>query len=235
MLPVAGWHWRKAVKRHWLPTLAFVVTLSTVATGAISYDTPTHSALSYWAVHRSDCVIANFLTNELLDDDVFNWPVPSPDDTYYQTLDEWVREGAIREDTDPYPLLFGVQVSGVRSLRHWYNPTFPINQRGLSDTSLYGIHIGKPVTDSLSWAWNGGSENNEWDWYHARQYYFSWLTAFNQSYKETYFPNVPYPYEGRDEDEGRAFRALGHIIHLLQDTAQPQHAKRCSHLPIAWR
>jgi hypothetical protein len=121
---------------------------------------------------------------------------------------------------------------GNRSYNHFYDPLGPTNSygRGLSDAPFVGRpFIGK---DSLTWASvsNGlghdfisiigkGSNigtTNIWSWQNARGYEWLGLTATNQSERQTNLDNM--------------FRAVGQVMHLLEDASQPQHVRNEQHV-----
>ncbi len=58
-----------------------------------------------------------------------------------------------------------------------------------------------------------------WSWNDAREYYYKALTSETK--------------EERDENWGKTFEALGHIMHLIQDMASPAHVRSDPHLSLA--
>ena len=119
-----------------------------------------------------------------------------------------------------------------RSLNHFYDPLDVTYYKGLSDSPPdRRITVG---TNSFAWAsisncigYNfpgvtildfGQNENtsNIWSWPNARGYEWLGLTATNQSLRKT---NLLY-----------MFRAVGQVMHLLEDTSQPQHVRNEQHL-----
>lgn len=53
--------------------------------------------------------------------------------------------------------------------------------------------------------------SNTWSWQNARGYEWLGLTATNQLARQTNLDNM--------------FRAVGQVMHLLEDTTQPQHVR----------
>lgn len=92
-----------------------------------------------------------------------------------------------------------------RWLNHFYDPT---TGKGLNTGGI--IIWGEP---SLQW----GKDNllNVWDWKDARDYYHLALTSVDQNTRESAFTNT--------------FRALGQVIHLIQDKAVPAHTRNDAH------
>jgi len=145
-------------------------------------------------------------------------------------------EGSARED-DPnkdegFPLEDG---GGLRSLNHFYDPLDGMYDKGLSD---YPTDLRKREgTNSFAWAsisncmgfnFTGGSflfwhhigqnvnKSNQWSWQNARGYEWLGLTETNRS--------------DRQLSLSRMFRAVGQVMHLLEDTTQPQHVRNEQHL-----
>jgi hypothetical protein len=135
----------------------------------------------------------------------------------------WMTEGSMREDDQ------NQDAGGKRSLNHFYNP---LNGRGLSDIppirgdgeDLYGrpsfiwaalfnepgLNVTFPTKNINTW--------NEWSWQNVRQYELQGLTNSD--------PSI------RSDNLARMFRGLGDVVHLLQDTSQPQHVRNEQHLDI---
>ena len=95
-----------------------------------------------------------------------------------------------------------------RVLNHFYDP---INQTGM----VFGV-------PSPEWAFepSGDEPSQSHSYPDARWALYRGLTAAD--------PNE------RSRELGHAFYALGHVIHLIQDLAQPQHTRNDAHLPFGW-
>ncbi|MBI4822828.1 MAG: hypothetical protein HY805_01165 [Nitrospirae bacterium] len=79
---------------------------------------------------------------------------------------------------------------------HFYNPL--TNKSGVGDW----------VPSAYEWA---DMLNNKWSWKSARDYFYKGLTLTVK--------------DERGEALAKAFRALGHVIHLVQDMAVPAHTR----------
>jgi hypothetical protein len=131
----------------------------------------------------------------------------------------WLRKGSIDEDS---PL--------CRASNHFHNPLKSWDQAYMSDdTTFWGSIVrehcnseGWPYSDrksSLTWATGYLSPSSlpvsrnrqEMGWDHARQYYYSALTALSRADQESFYV--------------KTFRALGQALHLLQDMAVPAHVR----------
>ena len=162
----------------------------------------------------------------LVDSDV---SLPRPQGRHIFTYLGALGEGAVDEDSDRDVF------TRHRMFNHFYNPTR--NGRGLSDPGIFRylfngfsafkpeeIHL--PFAGSLAWAWDNlgavatvrGDER--YGWVQARDHYLRWLKH-------------PDPSE-RSWQAGETFYALGHVIHLVQDLAQPQHTRNDAHAPSYW-
>jgi len=117
------------------------------------------------------------------------------------TLMEWVRYGAHHED-DFSSLFF------PRFVNHFYNP--------LTGMGLAGS-VFPDVFPSPLW----GLEDTQT----IRRQAFSLRDALDVFYESLTLPNK----SDRDDRLGQTFRTLGHVIHLIQDAAQPQHTRNDSH------
>jgi len=91
-----------------------------------------------------------------------------------------------------------------RSLNHFHEP---INDKGLELPVLGGI-------SAINWSLSGAGDQ-KWSWNDAREYYFKALTSETKA--------------DRDENWGKTFRALGQVMHLLQDSANPSHVRDDPH------
>jgi hypothetical protein len=92
-----------------------------------------------------------------------------------------------------------VEDNNIRPANHFYNP--------LTGQGIAGF---KPSPD---WALEDKNdvEGQDFSYKHARQYFYDALTAKNPT--------------DHDNNFGKTFESLGHVIHHLQDMAQPQHVR----------
>ena len=116
-----------------------------------------------------------------------------------RTIQRLIELGAVYEDT-------GIDVARPR--RHFYNPR---TGQGLN-IPPFSIN-----TSSPEWALARPAEfeGQEFSYTNARQYLFDALTRPHESDRKRSF--------------GRAFQSLGHVVHHLQDMAQPQHVRNDAH------
>ncbi len=141
----------------------------------------------------------------------------------------WLMRGAIREDD----LSQGEYVDGIapdvdphgdttRVLRHFYNP---VNDDSIAafaratDWSLGVVNalVEPPVVD--------GGRRNHFSWTDGRRAYYQALT-YKTANSQTTNPLIPKDdFSRRHLFWGTAVKSIGHVLHLLQDAAQPQHSR----------
>lgn len=132
---------------------------------------------------------------------------------------EWLREGATLEDSSG-PLSIGYIDSKGRSFNHFHDPLKPWDQAGLNDL-VTGM-------SSVFWAQYGAYQDNfyegNWSWSKTREYYYTALTG-KTSGSVLIAEDLP----KKKEYLARTFKGLGHQMHLIQDTAVPEHVRNDTH------
>jgi hypothetical protein len=141
---------------------------------------------------------------------------------------EQMKAGSFDEDFQDEP----GDVGGIRSYNHFYDP---LTGQGLSDYPLISDEFNRRITmgtNSFSWAsisncvglnFNGyvfGKDanlntSNIWSWQNVRGYEMAAFLGVSPTTRSNNFNNM--------------FRALGQVMHLLQDTSQPQHVRNEQH------
>jgi hypothetical protein len=112
---------------------------------------------------------------------------------------DWIIDGSDWEDSS----------CCLRPLNHFYDPTTGFGLLNFSDLI---------ATNAVNWALEMqlvGTLTQNWSLRDARSYYYSGLTDSD--------PRV------REASLAKTFRALGQVIHLIQDMAQPQHVRDDPH------
>jgi hypothetical protein len=183
----------------------------------LGHDQPVHFAITLNAAasaYTHSSAYVEFL-NTITNDDLFQ-----KDATNAMAWGSWWED-----NTDP-------DVGGKRSLNHFYDPLDQTYGKGLSDSPPdRRLIIG---TNSFAWAsisngfglnfpgvtWFDFGKNinrsNIWSWQNVRGYEWIGLTATNQPERFAGLTNM--------------FRAVGQVMHLLEDTSQPQHVRNEQHL-----
>lgn len=170
----------------------------------------THKDLSRIAAENAVLGLnANYLKNlgyQNALDEKFQWNGRS------LKVKEWIQEGAEFEDKSSP--LFPVSGTG-RSLNHFHNPLKPWAQAGLDDWFI-SHYTGE---SSVLWAQDGSNQQTvvegDWSWQKTRAYFYGALTSLHDSERQANF--------------AKTFRGLGHQMHLLQDTAVPDHVRNDAH------
>ena len=88
---------------------------------------------------------------------------------------------------------------------HYYNP---LTNKGLTEG---GVTIGTSAYDRAN------DPVNNWGWKRARENFYSALTATEESWRQLLF--------------SISFKALGHVMHLIQDMGVPAHTRDDMHIP----
>src|SRR3972149_5279023 len=112
-----------------------------------------------------------------------------------KNVKDWIKFGSLMEDAG--------NIFTSKYYNHFHNPTLAWEEAGLN--MIYPDVIN---TSSLIWAQD---DSNEWSWQKARNYYYLALTSSSP--------------DQRSENFAKTFKGVGHIIHLIQDVAQPAHAR----------
>jgi hypothetical protein len=191
---------------------ALIVSMGFSMCTIFGHDVPVHRAITFNAAESAYANSSGY----------FNFVKVISSDLVYagsKGATNYIVEGSARED-DQLPQ---DPVGGYRSLNHFYDPTKspPI---GLTDRGwpLRPASIGR---DSFTWGSISNStamdspiesgKSNIWSWQNARGYEWLGMTATNQLERQTDLANM--------------FRAVGQVVHLLQDTSQPQHVRNDMH------
>ncbi len=156
-----------------------------------------------------------------------------------ERVKKWFQDGSDFEDKGKYK--YGSQ---CRASNHFHDPLKPWDEAEMTDGILtvrgnliYYIcalsipsWLRKDRKSNLTWATGfvepapeGNKidlERQDWNWDDAREYYQLALTSSARADRDSHFANT--------------FRALGHVVHLIQDGAQPEHVRNDfeSHLKI---
>ena len=208
----------------------FAVCLPLFIGAVYGHDIPVHQAITFNAAqtaHESSPAYISFI--DAISSDL---PYAGPLGVTNATID-----GSGFEDNIDVPGDIGKK----RSLNHFYDPLDHTYYKGLSDSlgfKNFLLNGDKRVlvgTNSFAWAaisngvgvdfagerftfWHiaaNKDSKNIWSWQNARGYEWLGLTATNQVERQTNLGNM--------------FRAVGQVMHLLEDTSQPQHARNEQH------
>ncbi len=179
-----------------------------------SWSKYTHVALTIKSIEHSDKLKIGLIEKINFDQGnfaVLKWGNDS------KNISEWMEYGV---DVEDKALL--LEAFWARSNNHFHNPLKTFNEAGLTD-----LYIPNPTRTPLSlilWAQSSDEQklylpllglegDNSWE--KVREYYFLALTSTEKISREEYF--------------ARMFKGLGHQIHLIQDSAVPDHVRNDSH------
>ena len=139
-----------------------------------------------------------------------------------RTILDLVLYGAEQEDDLGFP-----GVGGSRFMHHFYDPirNSPLTNFTSFDLGFVSERFGvpyQPIQKSPTWTLedNGDFPDDKlagqiFSYKDARGYFYKALTEFSKTERDKYF--------------GLMFQTLGHVIHHIQDMAQPQHVKNEQH------
>ena len=146
---------------------------------------------------------------------------------------EWLGYGGEQEDRpgswkDYLPIVG----KPTRSVNHFHNPLRqPWATAGLNDTIKVGsVERSYTGQSQVLWAQNltqdpYGTLGGNWSWYDARGYYYSALTG-----KDFAGNVVVHTYAEMQQYYANTFRALGQLMHLVQDASVPEHVRNQIHI-----
>ena len=126
-------------------------------------------------------------------------------DELNQQVFRWVGDGGVDEDTPPACIPYW------RSGNHFHNPIDNSGFSGIWDTDfLSGM-------SAIDWAMQPVDTQScgYYSWNDARDYYYKALTSADKATRETNFAET--------------FRAIGQVMHLVQDMSVPEHTRNNGH------
>jgi hypothetical protein len=119
----------------------------------------------------------------------------------------WLGLGGDLED-DPEGL-YRYPTNTARNNRHFHDPLKDWDKAGLSTIAF-------TAPSSLVWSQNRNQDvGGKWSWHDARDYYYQGLTSPGKQAKDSFF--------------AKTFRALGQLMHLIQDASVPSHTRNDIH------
>ena len=141
------------------------------------------------------------------------------------TAQDWMIEGTIREDDFSKSLVGSVlgcaqPQNPASEIHRVFNHFFDV-QRGGRALTVGIVSLGIPGPDwALGRQGRGeGSSQNQFSLPDARDYQYQSLTASSRQVREKYTALM--------------FRALGQVLHVVEDMAQPQHTRNDPHADCA--
>jgi len=180
--------------------------LGALISSASAYDTSTHAMLSDAAANDSVLVGGNSILNDLFLPALDSSTDYPPTVGFAGSALNAIRVGAVHEDT----------IYLTRVFNHFYDPQHnAFGGRGLDALGVTG-------NPSPTWAVEDTGELADssaaqiFSYRQAQQYFFLGLTTADPHERRMWL--------------ARMFQSLGHVMHHIQDMAQPQHTRNDPHL-----
>ena len=206
--------------------LAIVATCFIAGQGT-AYERETHEYLSSIALDRS-AISAGLFGSSVLSDigapPAGTLAYTASNGVQNQSIDMLIRFGANTED------------DGIKPLTHFFDPQYN-NFQGTAlslGEETFGIPIVLAQNTSPDWAIEDAGErfvditdsgitvagpiDQEFSYHEARKYFRNALVGSSPDF--------------RLQNMGLMFESLGHVIHHVQDMAQPQHVRNDPHIPL---
>jgi hypothetical protein len=165
----------------------------------------THKYLNQYIAQNSinNFSLDQYLKNQLGIKTGVLTPLKSDEDS--KRIWDWVRLGGQYEDEPGYS----------RSCNHFHDPLKePWTDAGLSVAGF------SPFKSSVIWAQDQGTIGSlfggDWSWKKARDSFYKGLTGLNK--------------DDMDKNLADTFRALGQVMHLVQDSSVPAHVRNDIHI-----
>ncbi len=121
---------------------------------------------------------------------------------------KWLGIGGFREDEPESPLRYATNTA--RNNRHFHDP--------LENWDNAGLHtVVFTAQSSLMWSQNQNQDvGGNWSWHDARDYFYKGLISTSNPAKDSFF--------------AKTFRALGQLMHLIEDASVPSHTRDDIHV-----
>jgi len=188
---------------------AFLIAILVFCFAAYGLEKPTHMAINRDIATRSFGAFSldSYLIHQL------GLAKGVTEEFNQRQITEWLSEGGKTED-EPEDLIRHAR-GWTRNKNHFHDPMAQQWATAGLDDFFAGLRF--TGQSSILWAQNQNqTPGGKWSWHDARAYYYIALTAVSKANKESYFANT--------------FRALGQLMHLVQDASVPAHARNDIHV-----
>lgn len=147
-----------------------------------------------------------------------------------KTIKEWIAFGSAAED---YGKKGQDDFWTTRAFNHFHDPLKDWDEAGLSSwaNQFYKDAYKKDPVSPILWGLKPGEQTfdgnstGDWSWAKAREYYYTYLTG-----KDLKGNTVARTDEERKANFSSCLRALGQVMHLLQDVSVPLHTRNDLHV-----
>jgi hypothetical protein len=195
-------------KHKYLIILMIVLILSHITVTSYPLEVETHQQIN---LKVADLNTGSFLLDSYLKDTLgFRNGLEELVDKW--SIGIWLQRGGLFEDL-PWNPPFDFTPPYLRSVNHFHNP---ITDRGFSGFA-FGVLLSGD--SSVRWAQKPlqtQDPGGHYSWNDARSYLYDALTIRNKTLRERYFAET--------------FRALGQLMHLVQDASVPEHVRDDFHV-----
>jgi hypothetical protein len=215
--------------RKVIAAVFFFTAIILFAVSLLAYDGGVHSKINEESINFSQLDVV--LKSNLNISDGKEVPLTKGKKT--QQAWKWIAYGGEAEDFGKSNMLF-LRDSQSRAYNHFHDPLESWDTAGLDNNRVnhvYNNHYGRDPVSSILWGLMPGQQNfirnttGDWTWQKAREYYYTYLTgkdftgnaaAATQEEKEVAFADC--------------FRAVGQVMHLLEDASVPLHTRNDAHV-----
>ena len=184
---------------------------------ATAYDGSVHIEINKHATEQSN--LDNYLKNQL------GFPKGIEEIINGDEVKKWITDGG---ETEDYGWFGEHDYPRSRGFNHFHDPLKNWDEAGLDHEAklIYkGNYLRDPVS-SILWGLKPGEQDffmnftGDWSWGAARYYYYHALTAPTE--------------DERQENLADCLRAVGQLMHLVQDVSVPLHTRNDPHVLPAW-
>jgi hypothetical protein len=189
-----------------MKTLLLTITaacVNLVASSGAAFTVPTHRDMNLTAAN-TDADFVSMLHAEL------GFPDGRNQTFRGRNVAGWIRYGGeCEDDWTPVP-----DIRIGRFNRHFHDPLEPWTSAGLV-LPILGQFDSSVIWMQIDDGGDAGSGGQAWSWPDARRSYYNALTLQRP--------------QARDQKWADTFRAIGQVMHLVEDAAQPAHTRNDSH------
>ncbi len=191
-----------------------------------AYDGEVHSHLSQEATNNSQ--LDTFLRDQLGITNGMDTELVKGNKT--NRIFQWIAYGGEAEDFG----WFGkISKLTTRAYNHFHDPLKSWSEAGLDDkvNEIYQLAYKIDPVSPILWGWDPDRQNfpknstGDWSWQQAREYYYTYLSGKDFSGNSIASAKVK-----REAAFADCFRAVGQVMHLLQDMSVPLHTRNDVHI-----
>jgi hypothetical protein len=212
----------------WIVALASLLSLQYSVLWA--YDGPVHREITRRATNDSQ--LDSILKDQLGMTDGINAKLIKiiADGTTVEFIWQWIAFGSAAED---YGKKGRDDFWTTRAFNHFHDPLKDWDQAGFTSwvNQFYNDAYKRDPVSPILWSLKPGEQafdensTGDWSWAKAREYYYTYLTG-----KDLEGNAVATTDNERKSNFSSCLRALGQVMHLLQDVSVPLHTRNDLHI-----